>query len=63
MGIIRTGVVDGTVRTDIDCELAVLGLIGECNAVFAWYGKRAANKSVSDIADAIADRFFMGIQR
>ncbi|MCD6076060.1 MAG: hypothetical protein K0Q70_2943, partial [Rhodospirillales bacterium] len=45
-----------------DCELAALGLIGECNAVFNWYGKRLKGLSIERITNAIATRFLKGIQ-
>jgi AcrR family transcriptional regulator len=60
--LIRQGVARGAFRRDLDCELAALGLIGECNAVFGWYGKRVKGLSIERIADAIATRLLKGIQ-
>jgi AcrR family transcriptional regulator len=60
--VIRQGVASRAFRTDLDCELAALGLIGECNAVFAWYGKRVRGQTIERIADAIAARFLRGVQ-
>ena len=59
--MLRQGVARGSVRDDVDCELAALGLIGECNAVFGWYGKRAKTLSIDRIAGAIAERFLKGV--
>ena len=58
--LLRQGVMAGAFRPDLDCELATLGLIGECNAVFMWYGKRAKGHSIEQIADAVATRFLEG---
>ena len=58
--LLRQGVMAGAFRSDLDCELATLGLIGECNAVFMWYGKRAKGHSIEQIADAVATRFLVG---
>jgi AcrR family transcriptional regulator len=60
--LIHQGVASGAFRIDLDCELAALGLIGECNAVFAWYGKRARGQSIERIAESIAARFLKGVQ-
>lgn len=61
--LIRQGVASRAFRDDLDCELAALGLIGECNAVFAWYGRRARGQSIERIADAITARFLRGAQK
>lgn len=58
--LLRHGVMTGSFRSDLDCEVAALGLIGECNAVFMWYGKRAKGHSIEQIADTIATRFVEG---
>ena len=60
--LLRHGVMTGSFRSDLDCEVAALGLIGECNAVFTWYGKRAKGHSIEQIADAIATRFLEGVR-
>ena len=60
--LIRQGMVQDAFRRDLDCELAALGIIGECNAVFGWYGKRAKGLTIEQIADAITARFLKGIQ-
>jgi AcrR family transcriptional regulator len=60
--LVRQGVARGAFRRDLDCELAALGLIGECNAVFNWYGKRLKGLSIERITNAIATRFLKGIQ-
>lgn len=59
--LIRLGVASGAFHPDLDCELTALGIIGECNAVFGWYGKRMKGLSIERIADAIATRFLKGI--
>ena len=61
--MLRQGVLDGTLREDLDCELTALGLLGECNAISAWHGKRAKGYSIERVADAIATRFLTGIQK
>jgi len=60
--LVRLGVANGAFRPDLDCELTALGIIGECNAVFGWYGKRVKGLSIERIADAITTRFLNGIQ-
>jgi AcrR family transcriptional regulator len=60
--LVRQGVARGAFRRDLDCELTALGIIGECNAVFGWYGKRVKGLSIERIADAIATRLLKGIQ-
>jgi len=37
--IFREGVERGDFHADLDCRLAVLGLLGMCNDVVTWYGK------------------------
>ncbi len=37
--VLKSGVRSGEFRTDLDCRLAALGLLGLINAVAAWYGK------------------------
>lgn len=59
--LVRQGIAQSAFRSDLDCELTALAIIGECNAVFTWYGKRAKALSIAQIADAMATRFLKGI--
>lgn len=61
--LFRSGMEEGRFRSDLDCDLATLGLIGECNAVHVWYGKRAKGRTIEEIGDDIASRILNGVRK
>lgn len=60
--ILRAGVRRGTFHKGLDCHLATLAILGMCNSVASWRGKRA-NHPVSEIAQEFANIFLHGIAR
>jgi len=37
--VFETGVKEGSLRKDLNCRLATLGMLGVCNSAAEWYGK------------------------
>ena len=60
-GILREGVRRGEFRRDLDCRLAALALIGLCNSVLVWYGRRIRSVPLERIAEAYAALFLSGV--
>ncbi len=56
--VLKSGVRSGEFRTDLDCRLAALGLLGLINAVAAWYGKEP--KTTLDRIVAEHTRLYLG---
>jgi TetR/AcrR family transcriptional regulator, cholesterol catabolism regulator len=59
--ILRSGVRKGDFRKDLDCRLTTLAILGMCNAVASWWGKRA-DGPVSEIARKFTDVMLGGIE-
>ncbi len=59
--ILAGGVASGEFRTDLDCRLAALALLGLCNGVPAWYGKEP-DASLDRIVDEFAKLVLDGLQ-
>lgn len=60
--IIRQGVRKGAFRSGINCSHATLALLGMCNYVGAWWGKRSA-ASIRKIIEEFGDIFVEGLVR
>ncbi|MDR5644432.1 TetR/AcrR family transcriptional regulator [Burkholderia cenocepacia] len=60
VSILRSGVRSGEFRKDLDCELAMLGMLGMCNSVATWRGKRS-DASAADIASRFTDLLLRGL--
>jgi len=60
--ILENGVKSGDLRSDLDCELATLSLLGMCNSVADWYDGQS-EKRIAEIADAYADVFVTGVAK
>jgi AcrR family transcriptional regulator len=58
--IIRQGVRKGEFRSAIDCAHATLALLGMCNFVAVWWGKRS-NTTVPQISQEFADLLIEGL--
>lgn len=58
--ILRAGVRRGEFRADLDCRLAALAMLGMCNAVAAWWGKRS-QAPVAQIAAQFAELLLGGM--
>jgi len=59
--ILRQGVKRGDLRSDCDCQVAALGLMGMCNAVVGWHGKRSS-MPIRDVATEIARMVIAGLR-
>jgi TetR/AcrR family transcriptional regulator, cholesterol catabolism regulator len=59
--ILRSGVRKGDFRKDLDCRLTTLAILGMCNAVASWWGKRA-DAPVADIAAKFTGMVLGGIE-
>lgn len=58
--ILAAGVVDKTFRGSLDCSLATLQLISQCNDVPFWINSSRGYK-LDEIATSIADNFLQGV--
>lgn len=58
--ILRSGVRKGDLRKDLDCRLVTLGILGMCNTVASWWGKRS-EAEMAQIADQFADMVLGGV--
>lgn len=58
--IIRQGKNKGIFRGDIDCVYASLALLGMCNSVAVWWGKRSS-ATISQIVQQYGDIFVQGM--
>jgi TetR/AcrR family transcriptional regulator, cholesterol catabolism regulator len=58
--ILRSGAKRGDFRKDLDSRLVTLGILGMCNTVASWWGKRS-EATVGQIADQFADVVLGGI--
>lgn len=58
--ILRSGTRRGDFRKDLDCRLVTLGILGMCNTVASWWGKRS-DATIAKIADHFADLVLGGI--
>ena len=58
--ILRSGARRGEFRKDVDCRLVTLGILGMCNTVASWWGKRS-QASIPEIADHFAGLVLGGI--
>jgi len=59
--ILREGHAAGEFRADLDSGLAALALIGLCNSVQTWIGRRVPAISLDHIASSYAELFLAGI--
>lgn len=59
--ILRQGVARGAFPEDLDCALAALALLGQCNGVLMWYGRRRKSLTVEKIAETYAAMFLDGV--
>lgn len=58
--ILRAGVRKGEFRKDLDCRVATLAILGMCNTVASWWGKRST-QPVEEIARQFAQMVLGGI--
>lgn len=58
--VLRQGARKGAFRADIDCVNAALALLGMCNSVTVWWGKRS-NDTISKIVQDFGDIFLRGL--
>jgi len=61
--LIEVGVQNGRFDPGLDCELAALRFISECNGVFVWYGKRVKDRTIDEIGAGIASQLLNGFLR
>lgn len=58
--MLREGVTDGAIRGDLDCRLAVLAILGMCNATTDWRA-REQDRPLDEIARGFADMILGGL--
>lgn len=58
--IVRQGIRKREFRSDVDPVLATMGLLGMCNFVSVWWGKRATG-DLSAVCDQFASIFIAGL--
>lgn len=60
-GLLASGIEDGVFRTDLDCRLSALALIGLLNSVTTWFGRREHQRTIDQIAERYTTLFIEGI--